>query len=102
MNASRTFTVIVATILFACTIGVLAAVGMFGVVRMFEQMGEGLGFLSARWAENNFSLMVEISIAVAIPVALWFILWFYRKAVKAEAALAGYAYKPPSTGAEKG
>lgn len=101
MNSTCTFNVIAATILFACTLGVLVAIGTFGVVRMMEQMGEGLSLLAPRWAENNFSLMLEISVAAAIPVALWFVAWFYRKAIRAEMSLVGYKYTPPKTGGGK-
>ena len=101
MNSTRTFNAIAATILFACTLGVLVAIGTFGAVRMMEQMGEGLSLLPPRWAENNFSLMLEISVAAAIPVALWFVAWFYRKAIRAENSLDGYKYNPPKTGGGK-
>ncbi|MBM3515124.1 MAG: hypothetical protein FJX59_15650 [Alphaproteobacteria bacterium] len=98
---SKTFTAIVATILFACTLGVLVSVGTFGVVRIFEQMAEGLGFLPQRWAENNTALLMEISGVAGVPVAAWFILWFYRKATTAERALDGYTYQPPKSGPDK-
>jgi hypothetical protein len=39
---------VTAAILFASTLGVLVAVGGFGVVRIVSQMGEGLGFLPNR------------------------------------------------------
>jgi hypothetical protein len=93
---SKTFNAVVATVLFACTLGVLVAVGMFGAVRVFEQMGEGLGFLPNRWAENNLILMIEIAGVAALPVALWFVAWFYRKAQAAEEKLKDYKYVPPA------
>ena len=45
--------------------------------------------------------MLEISVAAAIPVALWFVAWFYRKAIRAEMSLVGYKYNPPKTGGGK-
>lgn len=98
---SKTFTAVVATVLFACTLGVLVSVGTFGVVRVIEQMAEGLGLLPSRWAENNMTLLLEISGISGVPVAGWFVFWFFRKATKAEDILEGYTYQPPKSGLEK-
>jgi hypothetical protein len=87
---------LVSAVLFACTLGVLIAVASFGLIRMFEQMGEGLGLVPSRWGENNPQLLLEISTLSALPVVVWFVVWFYRKAVAAETNLKGYRYTPPT------
>jgi hypothetical protein len=58
-------------------------------------MGEALGLAPSRWGENNLNLLVDISTALALPVVVWFVVWFYRKAVAAEQQLAEYKYTPP-------
>jgi hypothetical protein len=85
----------VSAALFASTVGVLTAVATFGVFRLFEQMGEALGLVPARWGETNLPLLVDISMFAALPVVAWFVVWFYRKAVASEQALADYKYTPP-------
>jgi hypothetical protein len=92
---SPVFSAVVATVLFGSTLGVLVAVGMFGVIRIGQSMIEALGMLPPRWGENNVTLMMEISGALAVPVVVWFVVWFYRKALKAERDLEGYRYTPP-------
>jgi len=86
---------VTAAILFASTLGVLVAVGGFGVVRIVSQMGEGLGFLPNRWGEENIQTMMILAGVIAAPVAIWFIFWFYRRAYTAEVALETYTYVPP-------
>ena len=68
VNSNPRLAAVIATVLLACTLGVLVAVGSFGVIRMVASMGEGLGMLSARWGENNVGLMMEISGVMALPV----------------------------------
>jgi len=86
----------ISAILFASTLGVLIVVASFGFIRLLEQMGEGLGLVPSRWGENNPDLMFDISIAVALPVVIWFVVWFYKKAIAADANLKGYRYTPPT------
>ncbi|MSO96740.1 MAG: hypothetical protein EXR11_00770 [Rhodospirillaceae bacterium] len=85
----------VSAVLFASTLGVLIAVAAFGVIRMVEQMGEGLSLVPSRWGENNPGLLLQISGAIALPVVAWFVVWFYKKAVTSEQALQDYHYAPP-------
>jgi hypothetical protein len=85
----------VSAALFASTLGVLTAVATFGVVRLVEQMGEALDLVPARWGETNLPVLVDISTLAALPVVVWFVVWFYRKAVRSEQALADYKYTPP-------
>jgi hypothetical protein len=87
----------ISAILFASTLGVLIGVASFGFIRLIEQMGEGLGLVPGRWGENNPDLMLQISAIVAVPVVIWFVIWFYKKAMKAEATLQNYHYTPPET-----
>lgn len=95
MLKSPVFSAVIATILFGSTLGVLVAVGMFGVIRIGQSMIEALGMLPPRWGENNVTLLMEVSGALAVPVVAWFVVWFYRKALKAERDLDGYRYTPP-------
>jgi hypothetical protein len=95
MQVSPKVAAAVSSLLFASTLGVLIAVASFGIIRMFEQMGEGLSLVPARWGENNPGLLVQISVAIAFPVVIWFVIWFYNKAVLAEQALQNYRYTPP-------
>ncbi|MCB2108505.1 MAG: hypothetical protein KDE14_12440 [Rhodobacteraceae bacterium] len=95
LNSSKLFAA-VATVLFACTLGVLVAVGAFGVIKMCASMLEGLDVLPIRWSENNLPMMLEISGVAAIPVMIWFLAWFFKRAAAAEAALSDYTYSPPS------
>ncbi|MDX2224423.1 MAG: hypothetical protein SFV21_16850 [Rhodospirillaceae bacterium] len=95
MSKSPVYSAIIATVLFGSTLGVLVAVGMFGVIRIGQSMIEALGMLPPRWGENNVTLMMEMAGALAVPVMVWFVVWFYRKAVKAERDLLDYRYTPP-------
>jgi hypothetical protein len=101
MQAPPKLAALIAAILFASTLGVLIAVGAFGFIRMVEQMGEGLGLMPGRWGENNPDLLVGISALAAVPVVIWFVVWFYKKAVKAEENLQGYKYTPPPSPSTK-
>jgi hypothetical protein len=85
-----------ATLLFTSTLGVLAAVASFGVVRLCTQILEALSYLPPRWGEGHLQLLMEIAMAMAVPVVLWFAVWFYQKALVAERNLAGYRYNPPN------
>jgi hypothetical protein len=87
---------VISAILFASTLGVLIVVAAFGFIRLLEQMGEGLGLVPTRWGENNPDLLFEISTAIGLPVVIWFVVWFYKKAVAAETSLMGYRYTPPA------
>jgi hypothetical protein len=87
---------IVSTVLFAGTLGVLISVAAFGLLRVGEQGLEALGYLPLRWGENNINLLLELSLAVSLPLVIWFIIWFYKRAVHAEQALIGYKYTPPA------
>ena len=95
MNPPAKLSAVIATILLACTLGVLVGVGSFGVIRMVGSMLEGLGMLPIRWGENNLELMMELSGLLALPAAGWFLMWFFKKAVAAETELHGYKYTPP-------
>lgn len=96
MLNSPTVRAVIAAILFASTLGVLVAVGAFGVVRIISQMAEGLGILPNRWGEENIMTMMTLAGVIAAPVAIWFVFWFYRKAQAAESALQTYTYVPPA------
>jgi hypothetical protein len=86
---------LISSVLFASTLGVLIVVASFGFMRLMEQMGEGLGITPPRWAENNPDTLLAISTISAIPVVIWFVIWFYKKAVTAEQNLKDYHYAPP-------
>ena len=101
MQAPPKLAALVASVLFASTLGVLMGVGAFGLMRTLEQAGEGLGLVPPRWGENNLDLMLEISAIAALPVVVWFVVWFYKKAVKAEENLRGYKYAPPPSPSAK-
>lgn len=92
----------IAAVLFASTLGVLIVVAAFGFMRVMEQMGEGLGLVPSRWAENNPDILLGISTITAIPVVIWFLLWFYKKAVVAETNLKDYRYSPPEAQKQTG
>lgn len=96
MLNSPTVRAVLAAILFASTLGVLVAVGGFGVVRIISQMGEGLSLLPNRWGEENIGMMMILAGVIALPVAVWFVFWFYRRAIAAETALQTYKYVPPN------
>jgi hypothetical protein len=80
-------TALMTTVLFASTLGVLAAVAGFGIIRLFEEMMEALGVLPARWGENNVFVLMQLAGALSVPLVAWFSLWFYRKALAAERIL---------------
>ena len=87
---------IVATVLFAGTLGVLFTVAAFGMLRIGEQGLEALGHLPLRWGENNIDLLLELSLALSAPLVVWFTIWFYKRARNAEQGLVGYKYTPPT------
>jgi hypothetical protein len=86
----------VATVLFTGTLGVLIAVAAFGVIRLLDQMLEAVNFIPLNWGESHLDILMEISGGLSLPIMLWFSLWFYRHAVKAERKLTGYKYNPPA------
>lgn len=86
----------VASVLFAGTLGVLITVAAFGFIRVGSQALEALGYLPLRWGENNIGLLLKLSLAVGAPLVAWFVAWFYKRARKAEAALVDYRYTPPA------
>jgi hypothetical protein len=92
---SPRFAAVLAAVLFASILGVLVAVGSFGVLRVLEGAGEAFGLLPNRWGENNPEILMTASGVVAIPVVLWFLVWFYKKALAAELMLETYKYTPP-------
>jgi hypothetical protein len=96
INSPR-FAAVISTILFVSVLGVLIAVGSFGLLRIGEEIGEGLGLVPARWGENNLDLLVLWSGVLAIPVVLWSTVWFFRRALKTEKALENYTYTIPET-----
>lgn len=96
MSMSPKAAAAISAVLFASTMGVLIAVASFGVIRVAEEMGEGLGLVPGRWGENNPDLIMTGAVIVAIPVTLWFVMWFFKKALAAEEMLRGYTYAPPS------
>ncbi len=85
---------IAATILFAGTLGVLIAVAGFGFLRIGEQSLEALGYLPLRWGANNIGTLMELAIALSLPLVIWFVMWFYRRALAKERTLTGYKYNP--------
>lgn len=86
----------ISAILFGTTMGALIAVAGFGIIRLIEQMGVGLGMVPARWGENNPDLLMLGALVVAAPLTLWFTIWIYKKALTAEIKLQGYVYVPPA------
>jgi hypothetical protein len=86
---------VISAVLFASILGVLVAVGSFGILRILEGMAEGIGLLPTRWGENNPELLMLSAGLVAIPVVLWFLVWFYKKALAAEIMLETYKYVAP-------
>ncbi|MBL8631005.1 MAG: hypothetical protein JNM81_15335 [Rhodospirillaceae bacterium] len=86
---------VISAILFANTLGVLVAVASFGVLRVLESLAEGLGLFPSRWGENNPEILMMSALVVAVPVVLWFVFWFYKKAIAAEIMLSTYKYNPP-------
>lgn len=96
MKNNATISGIVATVLFAGTLGVLISVAAFGFLRIGEQALEALGYLPLRWGENNIATLLELSLAVSAPLVIWFVMWFYKRARSAEQSLAGYKYSPPT------
>lgn len=96
MKENATVSGIVATVLFAGTLGVLITVAAFGFLRIGQQALEALGYLPLRWGENNIETLLELSLAVSAPLVIWFVIWFFKRARAAEQALIGYKYTPPS------
>jgi hypothetical protein len=84
VRASPTLIAATATIVFIGTLGLLLVVAGFGVIRVVEDMGEGLGFVPSRWGEGNLLLMVEIAAAISLPIVIWSSVWFFRKSREAE------------------
>ena len=96
VNNSARMAGIVSTVLFAGTLGVLISVSAFGLLRVGEQAFEALGYLPLRWGENNIDLLLELSLAISAPLVIWFVIWFYKRAVAIEQTLTGYKYTPPA------
>ena len=100
MSKNPTVIALLTTVLFASTLGVLAAVAGFGIIRVFEEMAEALGILPIRWGENNVLLLMQMAGALSVPLVIWFSIWFYRKALIAERILTAHeaeaAAKPPA------
>lgn len=94
MHPSPQMTAVTATIVFIGTLGLLLVVGGFGVIRLGEEMLEGLGMLSPRWGENNLLTLVSMAGIVSAPVVVWFGVWFYRKALAGEKRMEEYAAAP--------
>ncbi len=97
MSKNPVFIAVLTTVLFAGTLGVLMAVGGFGIIRLGEEMLEGLGVLPARWGENNVGLLLQLAGVFSVPVVLWFSVWFYRKALAAEKLLTAQEASARST-----
>ncbi len=87
---------VVATVLFAGTLGVLMSVAAFGFLRIGQTALEALGHLPLRWGENNLDILMELSLGISVPLMAWFVVWFYKRARKAEQDLEGYKYTPPT------
>jgi len=85
---------ITATIVFVGTLGLLLVVGGFGVIRVGEEMLEGLGMLSPRWGENNLMALLSLAGLISAPVVIWFGAWFFRKALAGEQRMEGYVTAP--------
>jgi hypothetical protein len=83
----------ITTVLFAGTLGVLIAVTGFGVIRIVEDMAEGVGILPLRWGENHVAELLQIAGGLSIPVVAWFSVWFYRQALNAERILTAHEEK---------
>lgn len=98
MSASKSARLagIVTTVLFGGTLGVLISVAAFGLLRVGEQALEALGYLPLRWGENNIDVLLELSLAISAPLVIWFVIWFYKRAVAIEQTLVGYKYTPPA------
>ena len=97
MPMSTRLSAVLAAILFSSILGVLVAVGSFGVLRVLEGMGEAFGLVPSSWGENNPEILMTASAVLAIPVVLWFMVWFYKKALAAETMLETYTYTPPES-----
>lgn len=85
----------VPTVLFAGTLGVLIAVTVFGVARVFDQALESINLVPIRWGENHIDILADIALVVSLPMVVAFSLWFFKKARKIEDGLEGYTYNPP-------
>ena len=77
-NPSPTLIAAVATIVFIGTLGLLLVVAGFGVIRVIEEMAEALGFLPARWGENNLIILVQLAAAISAPIVAWSSVWFFK------------------------
>jgi hypothetical protein len=87
VSKNPTVIAILTTLLFASTLGVLIAVAGFGVIRIGQEMMEGVGILPQRWGENNVAFLMELAAACSVPLVAWFSFWFYRKALHSERIL---------------
>jgi hypothetical protein len=87
-------TAITATIVFVGTLGLLLVVFGFGVIRVGDEMLEGLGMLSPRWGENNLRALVGIAGIISAPVVIWLGVWFFRRALAGERRMEAYEAAP--------
>lgn len=76
-----------ATIIFVGTLGLLLVIFLFGIIRVTEDMGEGLGLVPTRWGETHLFALIEIAALISAPIVLWASVWFFRKARAAEVRL---------------
>lgn len=95
-TASPTLISAVATTVFVGTLGLLLVVAGFGVIRVCEEMMEALGFLPARWGENNLLILVQLAAAISAPVVVWCSVWFFKKARAAEIKMQAYEAAKPA------
>ena len=98
MRSSPPLIAATATIVFVGTLGLLLVVGGFGVMRVGEEMLEGLGMLAPRWGENNLKLLVSLAGIASAPVVIWFGFWFFRKALAGERRMEAYEAAPSPSG----
>jgi hypothetical protein len=96
-NPSPTLISAVATTVFVGTLGLLLVVAGFGVIRIIEEMAEALGFLPARWGENNLMVLVQLAAAMSAPIVAWSSVWFFKKARAAEIKMQAYEASKPTT-----
>ena len=94
MHPTPRLTAFTATIVFVGTLGLLLVVGGFGVIRISEEMLEGLGMLTPRWGENNLMALLGMAGLISAPVVIWFGVWFFRKALAGEKRMEGYVTAP--------
>ena len=95
-NPSPTLIAAVATIVFIGTLGLLLVVAGFGVIRVIEEMAEALGFLPARWGENNLIILVQLAAAISAPIVAWSSVWFFKKSRAAEIKMQAYGASKPA------